>query len=415
MPAKAADTRSMSNRPLDNDHLQPRFQSLDAFLCTYQHLWKPRPFSTATLPWEEQHPELADWLRKQSLAHADSQHHQPSMLMNAPAPYPQLAAVATSLSAVGVLPQHRARPFNPRLAIGMPGRKWQQICAFSASLSFQHTPNHWLDWCAGKGHLGRLLSADGQQLTCLERDPTLVANGQALSRRHAITARHIVQDVLHDSATEQLRNEHSPVALHACGDLHVRLMELACVTGCQHLAIAPCCYNRTSNSTHQPLSDAASAAKLKLSLEDLALPLSETVTAGARIRQQRDQSMAWRLAFDLLQRELRGIDEYLPTPSLPPDWLKKDFARYCRDLAELKQLPRVQPRNWSALQAAGWKRLSEVRNLELLRGLFRRPLELWLVLDRALYLQERGYQVRLGRFCNSQLTPRNLLLLAERD
>jgi hypothetical protein len=45
------------------------------------------------------------------------------------------------------------------------------------------------------------------------------------------------------------------------------------------------------------------------------------------------------------------------------------------------------------------------RNLELLRGLFRRPLELWLVLDR----------VEVGRFCEPTLTPRNLMVLAERD
>jgi hypothetical protein len=46
--------------------------------------------------------------------------------------------------------------------------------------------------------------------------------------------------------------------------------------------------------------------------------------------------------------------------------------------------------------------------------LFRRPLELWLVLDRALYLQERGYEVKLGTFCAPTLTPRNVLLVAEK-
>ena len=30
-------------------------------------------------------------------------------------------------------------------------------------------------------------------------------------------------------------------------------------------------------------------------------------------------------------------------------------------------------------------------------------------------LGEQGYQVRLGTFCAHELTPRNLLLLAERD
>lgn len=80
----------------------------------------------------------------------------------------------------------------------------------------------------------------------------------------------------------------------------------------------------------------------------------------------------------------------------------------------LKELSTIGSPDWPALEAAGWQRLAEVRNLELLRGLFRRPLELWLNLDRALFLEEQGYTVRLGTFCDTPLTPRNLLLMAER-
>jgi hypothetical protein len=142
--------------------------------------------------------------------------------------------------------------------------------------------------------------------------------------------------------------------------------------------------------------------------------MSETVTAGARVRRQRDTSMARRLAFDLLQRQVRGVDEYLPTPSLPSAWLDSPFAEYCQHLARLKDLSTVGQQNWGVLEASGWQRLAQVRNLELLRGLFRRPLELWLVLDRALFLLDQGYTVRLGTFCETPLTPRNFLLLAER-
>ena len=124
--------------------------------------------------------------------------------------------------------------------------------------------------------------------------------------------------------------------------------------------------------------------------------------------------MARRLAFDLLQRQLRGSDDYLPTPSLPPRWLDKSFADYCKDLAGLKNLPPPTEQDWDQLEQNGWLRLAQVRNLELLRNLFRRPLELWLLLDRALFLQEQGFRVRLGSFCSYQQSPRNLLLLAER-
>jgi hypothetical protein len=226
---------------------------------------------------------------------------------------------------------------------------------------------------------------------------------------------HVEQDVLATNASAVLSANHTPVALHACGDLHVRLMQLASATGCQQMAVAPCCYNRIGRSEYQALSYVGLESLLQLSLEDLALPMSETVTAGARVRRQRDASMARRLAFDLLQRQVRGVDEYLPTPSLPSAWLDKPFADYCRDLADLKELSTVGTPDWTALEAAGWQRLAEVRNLELLRGLFRRPVELWLNLDRALFLAEQGYVVRLGTFCESALTPRNFLLLAERE
>ncbi|MCQ6255994.1 methyltransferase [Pseudomonas sp. Q11] len=409
MPAKGAD-RSV----LTGEALLARFTALDAFLTTHQALWKPRPFTHLQLPWEGSYPELAQWLRQRSLEDAENDHHQPWLIEHAPTPFPELAAISHALSTVTELPGKELEAAAHRLSVDVPGRKWQQIEAFASRLHFAAKPTHWLDWCAGKGHLGRRLLHDEQQLTCLEYDPALVASGQQLSQRHRLSATHLQQDVLAPEAAQAIRPEHTPVALHACGDLHVRLMQLASAAGCTQLAIAPCCYNRIRAERYQPLSDAAKASGLQLTLDDLSLPMTETVTAGARTRRQRDQSMARRLSFDLLQRQIRGSDDYLPTPSLPSAWLEKSFIQYCTDLAVLKDLSTVGSPDWSALEAAGHQRLAEVRNLELVRGLFRRPLELWLVLDRALFLSQKNYHVRLGTFCETPLTPRNLMLLAER-
>ncbi|WP_085608642.1 MULTISPECIES: methyltransferase [unclassified Pseudomonas] len=410
MRAKGADSSGV----LTGEALLARFTALDSFLTAHQALWKPRPFTHLQLPWEASYPELASWLRGRSLEDAENAHNQPAELLNAPKPFASLAALSLELSAVGELPAHSLEAAGHRLNVDVPGRKWQQIEAFASRLSFAAQPRHWLDWCSGKGHLGRRLLGADQQLTCLEYDPALVASGQALSQRHHLHALHVEQNVLAANTALLLNAEHTPVALHACGDLHVRLMYLASAAGCRQLAVSPCCYNRISRTEYQALSSAGSRSDLQLSLEDLSLPMSETVTAGARVRRQRDTSMARRLAFDLLQRQVRGVDEYLPTPSLPSAWLEKPFADYCRDLAALKELSTIGSPDWLALEAAGWQRLAEVRNLELLRGLFRRPLELWLNLDRALFLTEQGYVVRLGTFCEAPLTPRNFLLLAER-
>jgi hypothetical protein len=409
MPAKGVDPQVLTG-----EELLARFTALDTFLTAHQALWKPRPFTHLQLPWETSCPELAAWLRGRSLEEAESAHNHPA-LVDAPQPFASLAAMSLALSALDEVPAHALKAPAHRLNVDVPGRKWQQIEAFASRLQFADASRHWLDWCSGKGHLGRRLLQTGQQLTCLEYDPALVASGQALSQRHRLNALHVEQDVLAADAAALLDAQHTPVALHACGDLHVRLIQLASAVGCKQLAIAPCCYNRISLTPYSPMSAAAQRSDLQLSLDDLGLPMSETVTAGARVRRQRDTSMARRLGFDLLQRQLRGVDEYLPTPSLPSAWLEKPFAEYCQHLADLKELSTIGTENWPALEAAGWQRLAQVRNLELLRGLFRRPLELWLVLDRALFLQEKGYTVRLGTFCETSLTPRNILLLAERS
>nr|WP_314525432.1 methyltransferase [uncultured Pseudomonas sp.] len=405
--------KGVDSMVLTGEALLARFAALDAFLIEHQALWKPRPFTHLQLPWETSYPELALWLRSRSLEDAELAHNHPALL-DAPEPFATLAAQSLQLSAIGELPAYALEQAGHRLNVDVPGRKWQQIEAFASRLKFTRQPTHFLDWCAGKGHLGRRLLQAGQQLTCLEYDPALVASGQALSQRHHLHALHVEQDVLAAEAASLLNSAHTPVALHACGDLHVRLIQLASAAGCQQLAIAPCCYNRIALTAHEAISSPGKQSTLQLSLDDLALPASETVTAGARVRHQRDTSMARRLAFDLLQRQLRGIDQYLPTPSLSSAWLDKPFAEYCHHLAALKNLSTIGTQDWPAVEAAGWQRLAQVRNLELLRGLFRRPLELWLVLDRAIFLTEQGYTVRLGTFCESPLTPRNLLILGER-
>ena len=394
-----------------------RFSQLDAWLHEHQALWQAKPFTALQLPWEADMPELAAWLRSRTLEQAEAAHNHPQLL-DAPEPFATLARQSTALTGLPDLSAAGQGELPERLTRHIPGRKWQQIKHFAASAArqWQQPTEQWLDWCAGKGHLGRLLAwQGGQPLLCLERDAALNRAGELLGRDVGISSRHVDADVLAEDTWRHLQPEHSVVALHACGQLHMTLLQQAAAHGCAQIAISPCCYNRISTPDYQPLSAAARQASLQLARDDLSLPMQESITAGQRTRRQRDQSMAWRLAFDLWQRDAQGTDTYLPTPSRPESALRQGIASFCRDLAAHHRLQLPEPDSWTELEQQGWQRLAQVRNLELLRGLFRRPLEIWLLLDRALYLQETGYRVRLGQFCEQQLTPRNLLLVAEKS
>ena len=394
-----------------------RFAELDAWLHEHQALWQAKPFTALQLPWEADMPELAAWLRSRTLEQAEAAHNHPQLL-DAPEPFATLARQSTALTDLPDLSEAGQGELPERLSRHIPGRKWQQITHFAASAARQRQQptEQWLDWCAGKGPLGRLLAwQGGQPLLCLERDAALNRAGEVLGTEVGISSRHVDADVLAEDTWRHLQPEHSVVALHACGQLHMTLLQQAAVHGCAQIAISPCCYNRISTPDYQPLSAAARQASLQLTRDDLSLPMQESITAGQRTRRQRDQSMAWRLAFDLWQRAAQGTDTYLPTPSRPESALRQGIASFCRDLAAHHRLQLPEPDSWTALEQQGWQRLAQVRNLELLRGLFRRPLEIWLLLDRALYLQEAGYRVRLGQFCEQLLTPRNLLLVAEKS
>jgi hypothetical protein len=142
--------------------------------------------------------------------------------------------------------------------------------------------------------------------------------------------------------------------------------------------------------------------------------VQETVTAPLRVREQTELVRQWRLGFDGLQRELRGEDTYLPLPPHPSRLMREGFEAFSRWAADKKGLELPGQVDWAHWEQLGQVRSRQVRRYELVRHLFRRPLELWLVLDYAMALEEAGYRVRVGTFCERALTPRNLLVDAVR-
>ena len=57
-------------------------------------------------------------------------------------------------------------------------------------------------------------------------------------------------------------------------------------------------------------------------------------------------------------------------------------------------------------------KFAEIKRLEKAQLGFRKALEYWLLLDRVLFLEEQGYDVRLQEFCAKRDSGRNALLLA---
>jgi hypothetical protein len=342
------------------------------------------------------------------------------------------AARARELAAVPRL--HGApSPTSKRLAWRVPGRKLQQVAAFAGGVgSLLPRETRIVDWCAGKGYLGRHLALEGgHRVVCVEQSPALCDAGRRLDRRAGADCRWLCEDIHGPRAAEALRGAVA-VALHACGELHRELVRRGVEVGARALALAPCCYHREAHKVrppapaepwrltlppppapfrYLPLSAGAGGADPGLDEHALRLATSSEVVARPRIVRQRELEQVYRLGVDLLLREATGQDRYHPLPPLPARWYREGLSRFVERVARAVelQLPRG---GLDRIEEQARKKLRRARALGLVRGLFRRPVELWLALDVAGYLEEHGYRVRLGAFCDEAVTPRNLAIVA---
>ncbi len=389
------------SRQLDSS----RFESLTVHLKANGTLWKPRPFVDLPVSWESAYPKIASALRSLNTLQVERIRTELSLI----------ASVSPELSTIFDLNEQLTK--WPKLEIEdvvidpnknplrVSGRKWQQIAYFVSVVAARSNGavKRWLDWCSGKGHLGRALS----DVTGLET--TFIEKNEKLCGPH-----HVMADVINTDLSHLFQRDVGAVALHACGNLNATLLESAVQSECLFLAIAPCCYQRINGSKYQPLSRAGKLSGLQLDTHHLRLVSFEEVVLGRGQKKRRARDHAFRLAFDLLAREATGEDRYRPLGQLPTKLFDGSFEKFATRVAEKENID--LPVKWQPAfyERAGAERWETNRALSLVRSLFARSLESWLLLDRILFLEENGWSVEAGTFCDRHQTPRNLAIVAIR-
>ncbi|KDC54998.1 MULTISPECIES: methyltransferase [Pseudoalteromonas] len=386
--------------------LAEQFFALDSLLMRNRHYWQCTAFDFDAIPWEDLQDTLNNLTDDQVIALDNDQDKLYQFFSNHINQLDELANLCELPSTA-----HAKVDYPFWLSNGIKGRKFEQLKDFVSALP--NTKQPVLEWCAGKGHLGRMLAFNGaSNVHSIELQQSLCEQGQKSVQQQGLVMHFSQANVLKDDITQFFNTDMHAVALHACGGLHQTFMRQASLAKVQQISFSPCCYHLFTANEYLAMSEVAKQSGLNLTHRDLKLALQETVTAPSRLEKVRKTELEWRLGFDALRKSITGEQHYVSVPSVNKAIFSDSFKSFCGWAAEKKTLNIPQDTDYNKYLSIGQARKKITDRVELVRHVFRRAIEVWLVLDRALYLQQQGYQVSVKTFCEKQLTPRNILILA---
>ncbi len=278
-----------------------------------------------------------------------------------------------------------------------------------------------LDIGGGAGHLARTLVTElSLPMISIDRDPALQNLGRDLLKKQGMeegetSLRFLSSEVMAGKQQDidaYFQGSCLSLGLHTCGPLAWTHLFKSSESLC--LLNFGCCYDRMTpeRDCHQSLF----AKQHRLPITSFALFLA---TRGRRrkpdelLMQERVNS--YRLALHVLLQE-EGLSEgFMAVGDAARSTYLLGFAAYAED--RMKALGWVN--HFSAVRAQrlverpGMRRaMREFFLINMLRNCFARPLEVLLLLDRALWLCEQGREVSLLQFFDQRHSPRNLGLFA---
>jgi hypothetical protein len=209
-----------------------------------------------------------------------------------------------------------------------------------------------------------------------------------------------------------------PVGLHTCGKLALDLIKISSLNRVPALVNFGCCYHTLDQSADlQNLSDFAQKNN-PLWMNKFALTLS---CRAHRKMDEKDYDLKlkvklYRYAIHILLHDHYGIKELVTLGNSSPKLYDESFGVYV-----LEQLRRIgiTPKHTTQELNAFFKNpdlqilIERMLAAGLIRNALGRVLELYVLLDRAIYLEEQGYKVEVQEFFDEELSPRNIGITAE--
>lgn len=322
---------------------------------------------------------------------------------------PSLRAMALSARDVCTIPAFPSPSSRHPAGRGESPRKRAQIDALvDLAAPIAARAARVIDVGSGHGHLTRSIAERvARPVVGLERDRTLARRARRWSLDD--NARFHVTDVLGDGL-RFVAND-CALGLHACGELGDAMVERAAEVGASVVLVGCCPQKRRAPVRHALVREGE-----PIDLPTRLLGLANLGAGDDGVEAERRTNLAARQRRLALHRLLEDASGPLRFGA-EMDGLNRRAAH--DDLATLTARAfahrgLTRPAHDLIDAAATWARTEHatVRRLSLPRSLLARALEIFVLLDRALYLERHGARVAIGTVFPASVSARNLGLVA---
>lgn len=365
-----------------------------------------------------------DWLAyARSLDEAGERWLDQGVLVGVPPP--SLASLQGALQELTALPWHEGlHALTVAETQGLSAKKTHELERVLALLAQRTRFIHQAaDIGGGMGHLARLCARTfGWTFHSIDRDAALQDKGRRwLTRTHPPGGDTVsfIQASVEDGPQPRIDplfrgRDRASIGLHTCGPLALTQIRKSQEAG--FVLNVGCCYDKLEAPRDFPVSRFGGAHPLPFTPHALALTTRgrhhKTEVEFARMK----QVYAWRFAFELLSRRRFPAHGFVRAGDAPRALYASPFSVYARDRLERLGLdPGMTDAELDVFEVSVRAETRDLLLCHLLRDRFARALEVVLLLDRAILLEELGFQVELLQVFDPRLSPRNLALIATRE
>ena len=267
-------------------------------------------------------------------------------------------------------------------------------------------PKSLIDLCGGVGHLPLSLRQIHPDLksTTLDYDPELIKKGRTLSQRYEQIQ--FQQIDLRNHKNQFFESEYI-MGLHTCGDLAEHAMNYFINSDSKQFMNWGCCYHKTPS--HSALSKIGKAYLPQFNKFALTLAAKCHKLHTQESIKRRYQVKKYRYALALFL----GNHHDFQTGSFHQRAYQASFVDYLEYAQEHLGI-QIDIDKAQAFFQDNLEYIEKLIALGFYRDHWGRVIETCIILDRALYLVEKGYQVGIIEMFDRAISPRNLTLTARK-